>query len=358
MTGPLPLSALLSQVLVAFIIEFDNEFEHQMPHRTSLSGGSREGPWLVSMAMYSTCMRFVGDDPITVREVEALARTKTNWNGMERWKYIVVEPDPKDPRLKPPRPAWLVRPTAKGRQAREIWRTLFGTIESRWRSRFGDAIDGLREALRAIAVQLDAKLPDCLPILGYGLFSKEPDRKLAPAAGSSESSDTLAALLSRVLLALATEFEQESVWSLAVYANVIRVLDGQGKRVRDLPMLSGVSKEGIAMALGVMQKGRIVKVDSGEDGRTKVAQLTSKGLEVQAKCHRLLGAIEARWQARFGEEKIRQLRDALSRIVNDQSSLSRGIEPYPDGWRASVRRPQTLPHYPMVLHRGGFPDGS
>ena len=34
------------------------------------------------------------------------------------------------------------------------------------------------------------------------------------------------------------------------------------------------------------------------------------------------------------------------------------LEPYPDGWRASVRRPATLPHYPMVLHRGGFPDGS
>ncbi len=25
---------------------------------------------------------------------------------------------------------------------------------------------------------------------------------------------------------------------------------------------------------------------------------------------------------------------------------------------ADVRPPQTLPHFPMVLHRGGFPDGS
>ena len=36
----------------------------------------------------------------------------------------------------------------------------------------------------------------------------------------------------------------------------------------------------------------------------------------------------------------------------------RGLEPYPDGWRAKVRRPEALPHYPMVLHRGGYPDGS
>jgi len=37
----------------------------------------------------------------------------------------------------------------------------------------------------------------------------------------------------------------------------------------------------------------------------------------------------------------------------------RGIDPSPDNWRAGIRqRPSTLPHYPMVLHRGGFPDGS
>jgi hypothetical protein len=38
--------------------------------------------------------------------------------------------------------------------------------------------------------------------------------------------------------------------------------------------------------------------------------------------------------------------------------LFRGLEPYPDGWRASVPRPEGLPHYPMVTHRGVFPDGS
>jgi len=32
MAAGLPLSTLLSQVLVAFTIEFDNEFERRMPH--------------------------------------------------------------------------------------------------------------------------------------------------------------------------------------------------------------------------------------------------------------------------------------------------------------------------------------
>ncbi|HVY94474.1 MAG TPA: hypothetical protein VHA14_17050 [Bryobacteraceae bacterium] len=44
------MSALLSQAFVAFTIEFDNEFEHLVPHRTTRFGGSE--PWLVSMVMW------------------------------------------------------------------------------------------------------------------------------------------------------------------------------------------------------------------------------------------------------------------------------------------------------------------
>jgi hypothetical protein len=38
--------------------------------------------------------------------------------------------------------------------------------------------------------------------------------------------------------------------------------------------------------------------------------------------------------------------------------LLRSFDHHPDGWRASLAKPQGLPHYPMILHRGGFPDGS
>jgi len=68
----LPLSALLSMALVAFTIEFDNEFEHQAPHRTTDFGstpGFRGAPWLVSMVMWSRFLRFVPDDGISVREL-------------------------------------------------------------------------------------------------------------------------------------------------------------------------------------------------------------------------------------------------------------------------------------------------
>ncbi len=65
----LPLSTLLSQTLVAFTVEFDNEFEHRMPHRTTNHGGTPHAPWLVSLAMWSNCMAFVGEDGVHVDEL-------------------------------------------------------------------------------------------------------------------------------------------------------------------------------------------------------------------------------------------------------------------------------------------------
>ncbi len=59
----LSLSALLSQVLVAFTIECDNEFERQMPHRTTKYGATNGGavaPYLTSMAMWWTCLGLSG----------------------------------------------------------------------------------------------------------------------------------------------------------------------------------------------------------------------------------------------------------------------------------------------------------
>jgi hypothetical protein len=259
MNGPLALPTLLSHALVAFTIEFDNEAERQMQHRTTRRGataGSLHAPWLVSLAMWFNCMQFIGDEAVAVRELERRARTKTNLAGIERWGYIVIEPDPPDRRPKPPRSAWVVRATAAGRAAQEVWRPLFGVIEKRWQERFGtDEIERLQEALWAVAGQLEFERPDCLPILGYGLFSKGRDFERREAGSASRL--PLAALLARVLLRFALEFESQGEVSLAISANIVRVLNEKGVRVRDLPILSGVSKEAIAVSLSFSQQARL-----------------------------------------------------------------------------------------------------
>lgn len=351
----LPLTALLSQVLVAFTIEFDNEFEHQMPHRTTRHGstagtGGRRGPWLVSMVMWSNCMQYVPDEGISVRELARRARItdKSMRLVLTRmgswWGYLVVEPP-------------QVRPTPAGRKAQQVWRPLTATIENRWLDRHGSRLIGeLRASLGAVASQIDVDLPDYLP-------AGEP--RLAPAteAGRDAAGLALPVLLSRVLLAFALDFNRASELPLAVSANVVRVLDEEGVRVRDVPGRAGVASEAAENTLGRLSKSGHVVVGPDPAGtRARVARLTATGAAAQRAYREHLDVIEQHWSARLGRDQMRSLRQVLERLAGDpaaeRSPLLAGLQPCPGGWRASIAAPRTLPHYPLVLHRGGFPDGS
>ena len=128
-------------------------------------------------------------------------------------------------------------------------------------------------------------------------------------------------------------------------------------------LLAGVSKQAISMATGIAcQQGLAAVEPDPAATRGKVVRLSLDGRRAQDSCRRLLAAIEDGWRERFGPAGIRGLRQALGRLAaapaGQPSPLWRGLQPYPDGWRASVRAPRTLPHHPMVLHRGGFLDGS
>ena len=367
--GALPLSALLSQALVAFTIEFDNEAEHRLPHRTTSHGASGPGPgdgapapWLVSLAMWENCMRYVTDEPITVGDLEARARTGTNLDGMRRWGYITIDGTARKAHNGRPGRNAVLRATAAGLRAREIWRPLPGFIEQRWRERLGaDQLSRLRNPLTSMVSRLDRGLPDCLPILGAALLSQGPDPRLPPRPdGIAPEALPLSALLSRVLLALALEYEREAGLSLAVAANVLRVLGPEGTRLRDLPALTGTSTASVRWALGILTRGDLAAEEPDPAAsRGKVARLTPRGLDAQHLYHELTGTIERRWHDRFTPGVTGALRASLEPLAAGRPPvLSGGLEPYPDNWRASVRRPATLPHFPIVLHRGGYPDGS
>ena len=109
-------------------------------------------------------------------------------------------------------------------------------------------------------------------------------------------------------------------------------------------------------------------------GRGKLIRLTPPGQSARDEYIRLLGVTEQRWRARFGPGAIDALRRSFLSVIEQRRDdgrprLSLGLRPYPGGWRArSPYLRQTnavlddpgaaLPHYPMVLHRGGWPDGS
>jgi hypothetical protein len=118
------------------------------------------------------------------------------------------------------------------------------------------------------------------------------------------------------------------------------------------------------MCVGRLQRMGCAVVEPHPSGRGKVVRLTDTGVRAQRGYHRFVAEVEDDWRSRFGAATLRALREPLEQIVGEQptaaagSPLFAGLTPYPDGWRAKVRAPVTLPHYPMVLHRGGYPDGS
>jgi DNA-binding MarR family transcriptional regulator len=343
-----PLPTLLSYALVAYTIELDNEFEQRTPHRTTEHGATDpKGPWLTSMAMWFNCMQYL-DEPLTVTELERRARTFTNLRGMTRWGYIKIDD------------AGVVQATAKGRAARAVWAALFAEIEQRWDERFGrEAVDELRDALRSLIREFSVQLPDCLPILGYGL--KSSHKRYEPV---DENLDALplAALLAKVLFAFTYQFERQTNISLAIAANVLFII-GRGRvRVRDLPASSFVSKEAIAVALGFLQRRGYAALVPDPDGKPwKHVELTETGRVVEHACRVELAALEERWRKHFGAQTVDRLREALQRIVGSSSideRLLSGLVAPAGGWRAERPALTGLPRQPMVLHRGGWPDGS
>ncbi len=151
--------------------------------------------------------------------------------------------------------------------------------------------------------------------------------------------------------------------SLAVGSNLLRVLREDGVRPRDLPALTGISKEAVSWALGVLLRSRLAAEEPDPAAaRGKVVRLTPRGLLARGLYLELSGTIEDRWRDRFGRGTIEALRQPLEALAIGSAGqpplLFQGLEPRPDNWRAQVRPPSLLPYYPMVLHRGGYPDGS
>ena len=373
MSARLPLSTLLSQVLIAHTIELDNEFERRLAE-------SGESARVTSVVMWSNFLRFVGEG-ITVGDLSDAAglpktRVLSNLGGMERWRYVFVSSSaasgaPTEKRdgygsARGLRSECFVRPTPAGRATQEIRPALFSEIEDRWELRFGpNTVGALRGSLRAIVARLGVDLPEYVPIVAgsNGMVAGFEPRQRSGAPVPSP----LTTLLAQALLAYTLDFETRSPVSLALSANVMRVLGESRVLVRDLPAVAGISKEATKMALGYLGKTGYVALD-GSTIATREARLTTDGGTVHAELADVHASVEAAWGERFADEDVDALRAALGGVLG-HANLREGMRPYPDGWRASktyrvrtdalLADPRaTLPHYPLVLHRGGWPDGS
>jgi hypothetical protein len=351
----IPLPTLLSHALVAFTIELDNEWERQ------LLESKRPRVFLLSLVMWANYLRFLPAEGLAANELELLAQHKVDLNGLTRWRYVTVAPDPAAT-SKVPRREWIVRPTDDGRFAQELWRPLPELIEDRWRERYGEAkLEEMQGRLDAVIDQLaDRRTPLHLPDVTSRneMFTDSP----ALPGPKPDSPLPLYARLSRVLLEFTLDFEKDSTVALPIAANTLRILGTVPIPIRDAPGLAGVSKEGTVQALTVLKRHNLAVVEPIPNDRGKQVRLTAGGDRVQSACYRLVDEVEESWRTRFGDKTMSDLKKSLTLLVGDlelaSSPLAEALVAPPGTWRSTRPTPELLPYQPMVIGRGGWPDAS
>jgi hypothetical protein len=339
----------LSQAFVAFTIEADNEFESRMPHTTAADRGNaaKTGPWLTSLTYWSNYLRQLPDEGCTARELarragDGASSIPIRLRELSRWGYLGGHPRDADTGER------LVTLTPGGLRARDTWDPIEPMITQRWEKRFGaDTIASLSAGLMSLPVG------DGLP-LGFPILAWDRARFVRPADPIAPPG--LSTLLARAVLAMAIDFDVRSPLALATTQLLVPSLD-EPVAVRDLPLLSGVSKEAVSIEIGRLERGGFLTIAPS----SKAVALSPKGVAAAREAEDLRDELDAKWSA------LSDLPGALADLLTPR--LSEGLEPPAAGWRARPPyRAQTnatladpveaLPRFPMVSHRGGYPDGS
>lgn len=359
MKAQTPLASLLSQTMVALTIELDNEYEHRVPSFTMDFGSTGVGgAWLISTAMYVNFLRFVPDDGIVMRDLAAQAGcvepVHYAYHGMRRWGYVTFTPDIAGAKPKKKDAEALVRLTPAGRVSRDQWGLAVAEVERRWGKR---GLDNLHRALIPVVTSIDRVLPEYFFTHGADLrfpsFAEPASRREPDHVG-------LLGLVAQALMNITIEFDANAMVPLCVAQNLLRPFDDEPVLVRDLPTVTGVAKKAWDSGVPLGERLGLWLVEPAASGRGKQVRLTDAGEAMRDSYGTSLAVIERAWAARCSAP-LAKLRTELEAFVGDGSAnapVFKGLEPYPDGWRAQTGPIVTLPHHPVVSHRGGYPDGS
>jgi hypothetical protein len=340
-----PLTTLLSWVWVAHTIEVDNMFE-------AMSSELVGRHFRISLPMWTNALRFISEDGITIDELQMRARAASNIGGLERWRWISVGDGGETLRdgygsQRGIKGGTIVRPTRAGVYARRLWPRVVADVEALWRARFGvEVIDALHGALLALGEAMPWSPPEVHPSDGFRTH-------IVDGADTRDPVLPLVALLGQVLTSLTLHQEAGSEVSLPLSADFLRVIGSGVVRTSDLPALAGVSKEAATMAAGFLVRNRLAV-----PGVNRTVSLSPDGLDaLDGYRHRGVGV------------RHTALRGALEAIVVQKEALATALVPPEGCWRgerpylAQTKRlladpTGALPWQPMVLHRGGWPDGS
>lgn len=136
-SGNMPMSALLSQALAGFAIEYEMENLGRLGHVLSL-------------------FRYIGNEGVPLETVRSAGGITGNGRSLhERHMNIVLEPG------KPSDDSRTVYLTPKTRRARDSYSLLVLDLESQWRRRYGEvAMNDLRDSLETLSNSWPKDSPD------------------------------------------------------------------------------------------------------------------------------------------------------------------------------------------------------
>jgi DNA-binding MarR family transcriptional regulator len=88
-----------------------------------------------------------------------------------------------------------------------------------------------------------------------------------------------------------------------------------GSRLTDLADRAMMTKQSVGEVVSDLEKrGYVERVPDPDDGRAKIIRLTAKGRDVYLTGWQLNDEIEKQWAARFGEDNVAVLREALELV--------------------------------------------
>jgi hypothetical protein len=335
---------LLSWTWIALTIEVDNAFE--------VATSDRIGRHVrISLPMWTNGLRLIGEDGVTVEELRSRAGAACNIGGLERWGWITVGDGDEQRRdgygsHRDVKGNTILRPTRAGAYARRLWPHVMDDVATRWRSRFGsDTIEELHAALPAVVRSLRWSPPGVHP--ADGLRTHVIEGNIVDVVGP------FVARIGQALSTFTLEHEDNAKVSLPLAANVVRAAGADTVRLRDLPAMTGLSREAIAMAAIYLGRHGLATSSPG-----RAMLLTRAGRSALTE-----------YQRQAAVPKDERLQSALEAILDQRDTLSAGLASPPGCWRsetpylAQTKRLMAdpiggMPWHPMVLHRGAWPDGS
>jgi DNA-binding MarR family transcriptional regulator len=101
-------------------------------------------------------------------------------------------------------------------------------------------------------------------------------------------------------------------------------IEPDGSRLTEIAERACMTKQSVGEVTSDLERrGYVERAPDPLDGRAKIIRLTARGREAQAAGRAIIDELEREWAARYGEERIAALRDALEAVTAEREGLTR-----------------------------------